>query len=70
MTMNKLQQKGLCARIARRRRQGSEGSRNQGQGWRDMKLMEKRQRQHSGDETREEEDYLTHEDPRGAGGHT
>jgi len=33
-----------------------------------MRLMEKRQ--HSGDETREDEDYLTHEDPRGAGGHT
>ena len=29
-----------------------------------------KQRQHSGDETREDEDYLTHEDPRGAGGHT
>ena len=27
-------------------------------------------RQHSGDKTREDEDYLTHEDPRGAGGHT
>ena len=29
---------------------------------------EHKQRQHSGNETREDEDYLTHEDPRGAGG--
>ena len=27
-------------------------------------------RQHTGNETREDEDYLTHEDPRGAGEHT
>jgi len=65
--MEKLQQKGLCARIARRRCQGSEVSRSQGQGWRDMKLEKKTAFWHG---TREDEDYLTHEDPRGAGAHT
>ena len=65
--MEKLKQKGLCARIARRRRQGSEVIKGQDQG---LEMRLRKQRQHSGPETREDEDYLTHEDPRGAAGHT
>jgi len=61
--------KRLCARIARRRLHGTVAvavatrtrmARYEAYG----------RRQHSGNETREDEDYLTHEDPRGAGGHT
>ena len=39
----------------------------QGQGRREMKLRKKTTFWHG---TREDEDYLTHEDPRGAAGHT
>ena len=62
----------LCGRVAHCRLHGTVAvvTMAMSQGMARNEAREHKQRQHTGDETMEDEDYLTHEDPRGTGEHT